>query len=169
MEWVEDVAFPLEEEYLQRLPDAYEYVFTEFELEEYVSAPEQVRDAELKPYVFIAAPYSEPYTIHNMNRAMHWFDVLMESPVVTPHCPHWTGTQDLVRPQPYEKWLAHDKQVVRRSDAMLRLTGDSAGADGEVALMERLERPVFYEESFEELFEWAVDWIKKENDVSQPP
>ncbi|MDY6788338.1 MAG: hypothetical protein SVV03_00070 [Candidatus Nanohaloarchaea archaeon] len=168
MDW-EDVAMRLPEEYRHELPEAYEFVYDDFDVGEYVSDPEEVTDADLKPMVFIAGPYSSPYPVYNMRRSMGWYDVLAESDVVAPHCPHWTGFQDLVLPQEYENWLELDKQFVRRSDAMLRLKGDSSGADGEVELMEDLERPVFYEEpsdgekGYTDLLEWAVDWIDEKN------
>lgn len=43
-----------------------------------------------------------------------------------------------------EPWLTMDLELVKRSDAVLRLPGDSSGADGEVEHATKLGIPVFY-------------------------
>ena len=43
----------------------------------------------------------------------------------------------------YEEWMAIDLELVRRADAVLRLPGESAGADREVELAMQLGKPVF--------------------------
>lgn len=43
-----------------------------------------------------------------------------------------------------EPWLTMDLELVKRSDAVLRLPGESSGADGEVAHAESLGIPVFH-------------------------
>lgn len=82
--------------------------------------------------IYIAAPYSKPYPIHNMNRAMETWRWLWDRGYV-PTCPHWTGFQDLLTPMPYEEWIAYDKLILPLHHAVLREGGPSSGADGEVA------------------------------------
>ncbi len=43
-----------------------------------------------------------------------------------------------------EPWLTMDLELVKRSDAVLRLPGESSGADGEVAHARSLGIPVFH-------------------------
>lgn len=43
-----------------------------------------------------------------------------------------------------EPWLTMDLELVKRSDAVLRLPGDSSGADGEVEHATKCGVPVFY-------------------------
>ena len=73
-----------------------------------------------------------------------------------PHCqssPHplaYGGFRDLGA----EPWLTMDLELVARSDALLRLPGESTGADGEVCHAVRLGIPCF--ETVEEVVEWAA-------------
>jgi hypothetical protein len=45
---------------------------------------------------------------------------------------------------PYEGWLAYDLKVIDRCDVLLRLPGESGGADREVEYMKQLGRPVYF-------------------------
>jgi len=47
-------------------------------------------------------------------------------------------------PHEYQFWTALDMEWVRRCDAVLRLPGDSRGADAEVKLAKECGIPVFY-------------------------
>jgi hypothetical protein len=47
-------------------------------------------------------------------------------------------------PRPYEFWLDLDNQFLPDCDAVLRIPGDSNGADKEVALAKTLGKPVFH-------------------------
>ena len=46
-------------------------------------------------------------------------------------------------PRPYELWTRIDKTILRRSDAVLRLPGESKGADAECEIARKLFIPVF--------------------------
>lgn len=50
-------------------------------------------------------------------------------------------------------WLAMDLEIVRRCDAVLRLSGESTGADGETEHAAGLGLPVFH--SVEEVIQWT--------------
>lgn len=60
-----------------------------------------------------------------------------------PMCPHWSHFQHTFRPRPYADWLAFDLEWLPCCDAVLRLPGESSGADGEVARAVELGIPVF--------------------------
>ena len=63
-----------------------------------------------------------------------------------PHCqssPHPLAHGEF-RELGAEPWLTMDLELVKRSDAVLRLPGDSSGADGEVEHATKLGIPVFY-------------------------
>lgn len=106
-----------------------------------------------KPVVYVAGPYSNPDPVENVHNAIGVADRLLEGGVVTPMLPHLTHTWHLVRPRPYEEWLALDLELMARCDAVFRFPGASSGADGEVAEAERLGIPVFY--SVGDLYAWA--------------
>lgn len=62
-----------------------------------------------------------------------------------PHLSHYaepmaTWTQNPTR---YEEWLDLDRSYIAVCDALLRLPGDSRGADREVAWAQELQIPVF--------------------------
>jgi nucleoside 2-deoxyribosyltransferase len=101
-----------------------------------------------KTWVYIAGPFSKPYPIENMHKAMQiWFKLQC----IGYHaiCPHWTGFQDLLTPMPYSEWLDYDRETLSRCDVVLRIPGISTGADMEVRYAMSLGKPVVY--SLEEL------------------
>lgn len=119
----------------------------------------------MKKRVYIAGPISQGILEHNLWRADYAFRQLMLAGFA-PLCPHWSvyhGSarqfHDIVLAQArvlpeyttHEDWLGVDLPWVAVSDAVLRLEGESVGADREVALAESLGIPVFT--SIEELKE----------------
>lgn len=70
---------------------------------------------------------------------------------LVPHTSHWWGER---HPQHYERWMEYDFAWLERCDAVLRIPGESPGADREVALARtKLKKPVFFDES--RLVAWA--------------
>ena len=49
-----------------------------------------------------------------------------------------------LNPKPYETWIKLDEEWVLRCDALLRLPGESKGADAEVAQAKKHRIPVYY-------------------------
>lgn len=98
--------------------------------------------------IYVAGPYTKPDPCVNVNEHIKAADRLGDlgyAPLV-PVLSHFWHTMS---PHPYEFWIGIDLEFVRRCDAVLRLPGESAGADKEEALARRLNIPVFY--SVEEL------------------
>lgn len=63
---------------------------------------------------------------------------------VAPFCPQWSILPEMIEPIDYETWLAYDFDVIRCCEALVRLPGDSPGADREVAFAaDELGLPVF--------------------------
>lgn len=123
----------------------------------------------MKRMIYIAGPISKGDLATNINRATAAFRELAEAGFA-PWCPQWScfSTGALISPlggQVYAfataagcdlshgTWLAIDKEFVRRSDAVLRLSGESAGADEEVQYAQALGIPVFG--SLSDLLAWA--------------
>lgn len=109
--------------------------------------------------VYIAGPISKGDLAHNINQASKAFRDLAEAGLA-PLCPHWScfSGSALVAPtsgqvyalanitgngMPHADWIAVDCEFVRRSDAVLRLPGESTGADLEVAHARTCGIPVF--------------------------
>lgn len=96
-----------------------------------------------RKYVYIAGPYSSPDPDLNTERAIPPFIKLIEEGFA-PFLPHLCITADRLSPHNYEFWMQYCFDQLRRCDALLRLPGDSPGADREVAFAEELGIPVYY-------------------------
>ena len=119
---------------------------------------------EIKPWVFIAGPYTEPYPIYNTRRVMEWWDKLWKTKLIVPIAPHWTMFQDLLFPQPYEEWLKYYSSLLMRCDALFRLEGKSSGADEELEKILKQNKPIFLESQYSSMISWADEWIKRYKD-----
>jgi hypothetical protein len=110
--------------------------------------------------VYIAGPISRGPLVENVNRATAAFVELAKAGLA-PFCPHWSafssGCEDIggnrvsavgtVAGHPsmaHADWIGVDLPWVAVSDAVLRLPGDSVGADAEVAHAIRHGVPVFH-------------------------
>lgn len=107
----------------------------------------------MKPLVYLAAPYSCPDPASNTVRVLRVASDLYDSGLVVPLVPHLTLLWDAIDPRPVEHWYRYDLELLRRSDAILRLSGASYGADQEVAEAVAMGLPTF--SSPEDLLHWA--------------
>lgn len=116
--------------------------------------------------IYIAGPIRRGDIWHNVGQADDAMLDLMKSgfSVINPMLSCWAGAASAeveagfvykkAEPHPLahggfrelgaEPWLTMDLELVKRSDAVLRLPGDSSGADGETAHAESLGIPVFH-------------------------
>ena len=99
--------------------------------------------------VYLAGPYTKGDSCINTNRAIHEANKLLDKgyAVFLPHLCHLWHT---VTPRPYKDWIRHDLSWVRACDALIRLSGESSGADVEVQEADDVGIPVFY--SVEDFF-----------------
>ena len=94
--------------------------------------------------VYIAGPYTKGDVAINVRNAMMVADRVLERGHF-PLIPHLTHFWHLVSPKEYDFWLKYDASFIKYwADAMLRLSGESAGADAEVSIAEQLGKPVYY-------------------------
>lgn len=110
--------------------------------------------------VYIAGPISCGPLAENINRATAAFVVLAKAGLA-PFCPHWSafsspctdiggnrvaavGTVAGNPSMAHADWIGVDLPWVAASDAVLRLPGDSVGADAEVAHAIRHSVPIFH-------------------------
>lgn len=93
--------------------------------------------------IYIAGPYSKGDVAINVKKSMDMANELIENGYA-PFCPHLTHFLHMNKPQPYKKWLEIDDQFVLVCDALLRIPGDSNGADKEIQLAKENNIPVFY-------------------------
>jgi hypothetical protein len=83
------------------------------------------------PLVYIAGPYSQPDPVLNTRAAIDWAEQVAKLAAV-PVVPHLSHLWHLISPHDYEWWLAYDLAILARCDALLRIPGNSPGADREV-------------------------------------
>lgn len=105
----------------------------------------------MKPVIYIASPYrvgSQAANVSVQLDAGHRVMDLGAYPIV----PLLTHYMDIYEPRDEQDWLDMGLEMVRRSDAVLRLPGYSVGADAEVEEARRYAIPVFF--SFKDLTEW---------------
>lgn len=107
--------------------------------------------------IFIAGPlFSSGSIIENIREA------LLKAGIVRimggkPFVPHLYFFWDLIFPQSRQNWLDLDLEWLEDCHAVWRLSGESSGADGEVARAEACNIPVF------KTAEGVGDFIRRKN------
>lgn len=98
--------------------------------------------------VYIASPYSNGDQAVNVRNSFLMADRL-SALGFAPYVPLYSHFWHFLSPHPYEFWTKLDLEWVLRCDCLLRMPGDSSGADNEVKYAQMNNIPVFY--SVEEL------------------
>lgn len=117
----------------------------------------------MRPRVYIAGPITKGNLADNVNQATAMF-VQLAKLGFAPLCPHWSvyskpcgnadwqgdrtlcyGTRNGNRDMSHADWIGVDLPWVEVADALIRLPGDSSGADAEVSHAVARGVPVFYD------------------------
>jgi hypothetical protein len=98
--------------------------------------------------VYIASPYTKGNVAVNVKNQFDCYAKLQDLGYA-PFAPLTSHFNEMFHPRPYEQWIELDLTWVEVCDCVLRLSGLSSGADGEVKFAKQLGKPVFY--SIEEL------------------
>jgi hypothetical protein len=93
--------------------------------------------------VYIASPYTKGDVAVNVKTQLDCADELMTLGFA-PFAPLYSHFQHMAHPRPYSDWIKIDKEWVLVCDCVLRLPGESSGADGEVELAKTNGIPVYY-------------------------
>jgi hypothetical protein len=101
--------------------------------------------------VYIASPYIKGDCAINVRNSILAAEEIRGYGLL-PFCPLWTHFWHFMSPHPYEYWTEMDLEWLEQFDCILRLPGESSGADGEVSRMLVLGKPVYY----------SVDELKKD-------
>ncbi len=97
----------------------------------------------MRQRVYISGPLtSSGNVLDNLDRAMDAARALIAAGFA-PFCPHLTYHVDPGGEYPHDLWMAIELPWVAVADALLRLPGESLGADLEVARAEAVGIPVF--------------------------
>jgi hypothetical protein len=98
--------------------------------------------------VYIASPYTKGDHVENVNIQMDMYSELLDLGYL-PFAPLYTHYIHVRHHKDYDTWMAVDYEWIEVCDVLLRLPGESGGADLEVKHAEKMGIPVFY--SLEEL------------------
>lgn len=93
--------------------------------------------------VYVAGPYTQGNVSENVRAAINAGDHLLGCGFA-PYVPHLTHFWHLTSPHSYETWLELDLCWLAKCDALLRLPGESPGADQEVQFAVQNDIPVFH-------------------------
>ena len=104
-------------------------------------------------WVYISGPMTKPDILANTGQGIAIFNRLLDRNTwdpgafkgiyIVPICPHLSSFAHMTRPRPHAEWIAYDLCVIERCDAVLRLPGESVGADAEVKKATAMGKPVF--------------------------
>ncbi len=86
--------------------------------------------------IFISGPYAKPDPVVNTRNAILAGEEVLKLGHI-PFIPHLNHLWHLVSPHPEEFWYAHDLIWLRKCDAILRLPGESRGADNEMKMAKK--------------------------------
>jgi hypothetical protein len=93
--------------------------------------------------VYLAGPYSTGDKEANVRRAIAAADMLWAAGFSV-FLPHLTHFWDMVSPHPYEDWISYDAEWLACCDCLVRLPGESAGADREESFARDHSIPVWH-------------------------
>lgn len=98
----------------------------------------------MRERIYVAGPYTKGDVAENVHKAFKAANDLADLGFA-PFVPHFTHFWHLIFQRPYEFWLELDNQFLPCCQAILRLPGESNGADKEVAYAEKLGIPIFHD------------------------
>src|SRR5438045_7829550 len=98
----------------------------------------------MRERVYVAGPYTKGDVAENVHKAFKAANDLADLGFA-PFVPHFTHFWHLMFQRPYEFWLELDNQFLPCCHAVLRLPGESNGADKEVAYAKKLGIPIFHD------------------------
>ena len=95
-------------------------------------------------YIYIAGPYSKGDTFMNIRHALTVAEELIAAGF-EPYVPHLAGFWHYLSPHAYDYWMKRDEAWLLKCDALVRIPGESEGADKEVSVALLHSIPVLME------------------------
>lgn len=93
--------------------------------------------------VYIASPYTKGDVVVNVRRSLQAADRLLDDGFI-PFVPLLSHFWHVISPKTPDVWYEYDNEWVKRCDCLLRLPGESKGADNEVKLALQRGIPVYF-------------------------
>ena len=92
--------------------------------------------------IYVAGPYTNGDTAINVRTVIETANKLADLGFA-PYVPHFTHYWHVIFPREYQYWVDLHNQFLPYCNAVLRIPGQSNGADKEVELAKSLNIPVF--------------------------
>jgi hypothetical protein len=93
--------------------------------------------------IYIACPYSKGDQAVNVRRSIDAAEAVAAKGHF-PFNPLFSHFWHMIHPHDYKFWINQDLEWLRECQAVLRLSGESLGADAEVELAKIYGKPVFW-------------------------
>jgi hypothetical protein len=93
--------------------------------------------------VYIAGPFSHGDVVINLRNAVMAAEEVAKQGYY-PFIPHLSCFWHMIAPHPYDFWLDQDLVWLESCDAVIRIPGESSGADQEVVIAQRRGIPVYH-------------------------
>jgi hypothetical protein len=93
-------------------------------------------------FVYLACPYTKGNVIENVRRSMRLFEHVANYGLL-PFNPLLSHFQNEAYERDYQWWINYDLEILKRCSAIIRLSGESKGADLEVAFATIAEMPIY--------------------------
>lgn len=93
--------------------------------------------------IYVAGPYSKGDVAQNVRYAIQEADYITRLGHI-PFIPHLTHFWHMLIPHEYDFWMRQDEAWLRSCDALLRLHGESLGADKEEAIAKELGLIIYH-------------------------
>ncbi len=94
-------------------------------------------------YLYLAHPITKGNPFHNVHEACKQADILMKRGFIV-MVPGLSALYDMIIPTHYEVYMTQDFAWIERCDCIIRLPGESSGADREIEHAKSLGKQVFY-------------------------
>ncbi len=101
-------------------------------------------------YIYLAGPLTTGDTLRNIRRAFHEGSKLFDLGYAV-FIPHLSAFWDIIHPTRevgYERWMEYDFDWLTKCDVLVRLPGDSSGADREEVFAAEHSIPVYTLDEF---------------------
>lgn len=92
--------------------------------------------------VYVAGPYSTGNQARNVLAAIRLADLIAKDGYI-PFVPHLTHFWDMMFPREYWWWLKYDFEWLKCCDALVRIPGESPGAEKEIAFAKENHIPIY--------------------------
>jgi len=94
-------------------------------------------------YVYVAGPMSRGNLLEHVRNAIQAGDQIIRAGGI-PYLPQVQILWEIASPKAYEHWMELDFAWIERVDCLIRLPGESPGADREVEHARKIGKPVFF-------------------------